>query len=173
MRKWQMVSGSDAHAAKMESADMIRLALYEPDIPQNTGTMLRMAACLGVPVDIIEPAGFPVSDYAFRRAGMDYLDHVDITRHVSFAAFEEQRRAAGRRLLLLTTKASIPHLSAGFLRHDTLLMGRESVGVPDHIHEKADLRLRIPMKAGLRSFNVAISAALVIGEALRQLDAFP
>jgi tRNA (cytidine/uridine-2'-O-)-methyltransferase len=152
---------------------MVRLALFEPDIPQNTGTILRMAACLDVPVDIIEPAGFPVSDYAFRRAGMDYLDQVEIVRHVSFAVFDAQRQAEGRRLLLLTTKGSISHLSATYSCNDTLLLGRESAGVPEHVHALAGLRLRIPMKSGLRSLNVAVSASLVLGEALRQLDAFP
>ena len=151
----------------------MRLALYQPDIPQNAGTMLRLAACLGVAVDIIEPAGFPVSDRAFRRAGLDYLDHVEIVRHVSFAAFESVRRAAGRRLVLLTTRAAVSHVAADYRGDDVLMVGRESSGVPDEVHGAADLRVAVPMRAGLRSLNVAVSAAIVLGEALRRTDAFP
>ncbi|MFC3695025.1 tRNA (cytidine(34)-2'-O)-methyltransferase [Chenggangzhangella methanolivorans] len=151
----------------------MRLALLQPDIPQNAGTMLRMAACLGVDVDIVEPAGFPVSDRAFRRAGLDYLDHVNIRRHASFTAFEEIRRAEGRRLALLTTKAETSHLSADFRPGDVLMVGRESSGAPDCVHEAADLRIAIPMRPDLRSLNVAVAAAIVLGEALRRTDGFP
>jgi tRNA (cytidine/uridine-2'-O-)-methyltransferase len=152
---------------------MPRLALYQPDIPQNTGTMLRLAACLGVPVDIIEPAGFDVSDRNFRRAGLDYLDQVDITRHVSWRAFEEWRRADGLRLVLATTKGLTPYTEFPFAPDDVVLLGRESAGVPDEVHAAADARIVVPMKPGLRSINVAVAAALLLGEALRQTATFP
>lgn len=151
----------------------MRLALFQPDIPQNAGAMLRLAACFGVAVDIIEPAGFPVSDRAFRRAGLDYLDHVKIVRHVSFAAFEAARREAGRRLVLLTTKGAASHVETVFRPDDTLMVGRESAGAPDHVHAAANLRVAIPMRPGLRSLNVATAAAITLGEALRQTDGFP
>jgi tRNA (cytidine/uridine-2'-O-)-methyltransferase len=151
----------------------MRLALLQPDIPQNAGTMLRMAACLGVDADIVEPAGFPISDRAFRRAGLDYLDHVTIARHVSFAAFDESRRAQGRRLVLLTTRAETTHLSAQFRADDVLMVGRESAGAQEYVHEAADLRVVIPMRTDLRSLNVAVAAAIVLGEALRQTNGFP
>lgn len=147
----------------------LTLALYQPDIPQNTGTMLRMCACLGVSAAIIEPAGFPVTDRHFRRSGMDYLDAVDIARHISFDAFEDWRRDSGRRLLLLSTQAAVPYCDFEYLPGDILLMGRESAGVPASVHDAADARLIIPMRPPMRSLNVAISAALVVGEALRQL----
>lgn len=150
----------------------MRLALYQPDIAQNTGTMLRMCACLGVGVDIIEPAGFPVSDRALRRAGLDYLDHVEIVRHVDYVAFEAARRAAGRRVVLLTTRASVPFTQCRFEAGDILMVGRESAGVPDHVHAAADARVLIPMRPGLRSLNVAVSAAMVLSEALRQTGGF-
>lgn len=152
---------------------MIRLALYQPDIAQNAGTILRLGACLGVAVDIIEPAGFPVSDRAFRRAGMDYLDHCDWRRHDDFAAFDAERKAAGRRLVLMTTKGALPYASFAFRPGDVVMAGRESAGVPDHVHEAADARIVIPLKPGLRSLNVAVATAMVAGEALRQLGAFP
>lgn len=151
----------------------MRLALYQPDIPQNAGTLLRLAACLGVAVDIVEPAGFPVSDRAFRRAGLDYLDHVEVTRHVSFAAFDAARRAAGRRLVLLTTKGAVSHLDAAFHHDDVLMLGRESAGVPDAVHAAADLRVVVPIRTELRSLNVAVAGAIVLGEALRQTSGFP
>ncbi|MHB2167096.1 tRNA (cytidine(34)-2'-O)-methyltransferase [Alsobacter sp. R-9] len=155
----------------------LRLALFQPDIPQNTGTMMRMAACLGVAVDIIEPAGFPVSDRAFRRAGMDYLDHVTVERHVSWtafrAAFSPGGALAGRRLVLATTRGAVAHTAFSFRPDDVLLMGRESAGVPDEVHDAADARVVIPQRPGLRSLNVAVAAALLVGEALRQRDAFP
>ena len=150
----------------------MRLALYEPDIPQNTGTLLRLAACLGVPVDLIGPAGFDMTDRAMRRAALDYLAHVEIARHASFAAFETARRSGGSRLVLLTTHAEAPYVDFAFRRDDTLLLGRESAGVPNTVHRLADARLRIPMRAGLRSLNVAVAAAMVLGEALRQTGAF-
>jgi tRNA (cytidine/uridine-2'-O-)-methyltransferase len=146
----------------------MEIALYEPDIPQNTGTILRLGACLGVPVHIIEPAGFPVSDRSFRRAGLDYLDAVKIERHISFAAFEEWRKANGRRLVLLTTKGDTRYPDFAFHDGDLLLVGRESSGVPDRVHAAADVSLRIPMREGLRSLNIAVALSMVLGEALRQ-----
>lgn len=153
---------------------MPRLALYQPDIPQNTGTLLRLAACLGIAVDIIEPAGFDVSDRNFRRAGLDYLDDVEIARHASWEAFEEwRRRQRGPRLILATTKAAVPYTDFAFRPDDILLVGRESAGVPAQVHEAADARIVIPMQPGLRSINVAAAAAMILGEALRQTASFP
>ena len=155
-------------------AHPLTLALYQPDIPQNTGTMLRTCACLGLAAAIIEPAGFPISDRHFRRSGMDYLDHVPIERHMSWRAFEEWRGAqraqsGGARLILLSTKASLTYTQFAYQPGDILMVGRESAGVPEDVHETADERVLIPVSAGLRSLNVAISAAMVIGEALRQI----
>jgi tRNA (cytidine/uridine-2'-O-)-methyltransferase len=147
----------------------IRIALYQPDIAGNTGTILRMAACLGLGVDLIEPAGFDVSDRALKRAGMDYLEMAALTRHVDFARFEQQRRSEGRRLLLLSTKAELAYTEFAFQDGDTLLLGRESAGVPQSVHDGADARLLIPMRGGGRSLNVALAAAMVVGEAIRQL----
>ena len=150
----------------------MRLALYEPDIPQNTGTMLRLAACLGVAVDVIGPTGFDMTDRALRRAALDYLAHVEIARHATFAAFEGARRSRGSRLVLLTTHAETPYAGFAFRPDDTLLLGRESAGVPDAVHRLADARVRVPMRAGLRSLNVAVAASMVLGEALRQTGGF-
>jgi|SRR5882724_1560879 len=147
----------------------MRIALFEPDIPQNTGTILRLAACLGLEAHIIEPAGFPTSDRAFRRAGMDYLDQVAIVRHASWEAFEAWRRGAHTRLILFTTRASRPYLEHAFRPDDVLLFGRESAGVPEKVHAAADARLVIPMREGLRSLNVAVAAAMAAGEAIRQI----
>ncbi len=149
------------------------LALYCPDIAQNAGTCLRTGACLGIPVHIIEPAGFPVGNAAFRRAGMDYLDAVEWRRHDSFTDFEAFRRSEGRRLVLFTTSGAMPYTDFKFEPDDILLFGRESAGVPPHVHELADARLTIPMRAGMRSMNVAVSAAMALGEALRQTGTFP
>jgi tRNA (cytidine/uridine-2'-O-)-methyltransferase len=146
----------------------MRIALLEPDIPQNTGTILRLAACLGVEAHIIEPAGFPITDRAFRRAGMDYLDQVTIIRHVSWQAFETWRSSAAARLILLTTSAHTSYLDHAYQDDDVLLFGRESAGVPEKVHKAADLRLVVPMRTGLRSLNVAMAVAMVVGEALRQ-----
>lgn len=151
----------------------MRLALYQPDIAQNAGTMLRLAACLGVGVDVIAPTGFDMTDRTLRRAGLDYLAHVEIVRHPGFAEFREARRAAGSRLVLLTTRAEAPYTGFAFQPSDTLLLGRESAGVPEAVHAAADARLRIPMRAGLRSLNVAVAAAMALGEALRQTHGFP
>ena len=147
----------------------MQIALFQPDIPQNTGTILRLCACLGLAAHIIEPAGFPVSDRHFRRAGMDYLDHVSITRHDSWATFQDWRAARGDRLLLFTTKAATDYRDFHYQTSDILLFGRESAGVTDAVVEAADARLVIPIKAGLRSLNVAMSAAMAAGEALRQV----
>jgi tRNA (cytidine/uridine-2'-O-)-methyltransferase len=147
----------------------MRIALYEPDIPQNTGTILRTCACLGLEAHIIEPAGFPVTDRAFRRAGMDYLDQVAITRHGSFAAFEDWRRGENLKLVLLTTAAEHTYLDHAYRNDEVLLFGRESAGVPEAVHQAADARLRIPIREGLRSLNIAVAVAMVAGEALRQI----
>lgn len=146
----------------------LRIALYQPDIPGNTGTILRLAACLGLGVDIIEPAGFDISDRNLKRAGMDYLAAVTLTRHVSFEHFEAWRATTGRRLVLASTKAAGRYTDFAFRGDDVLLFGRESAGVPDAVHERADGRILIPMVEGQRSINVAMSAAMIAGEALRQ-----
>ena len=150
----------------------MRIVLYEPDIPQNTGTILRLCACLGLEAHIIEPAGFPITDRAFRRAGMDYLDEVTIVRHGSWAEFEDWRRGNRLSLALVTTAADRSYLDHRYRDDEALLFGRESAGVPDAVHAAADHRLRIPMRAGLRSLNVAMAVALVAGEALRQTGKF-
>ena len=146
----------------------MEIALFQPDIPPNTGTILRLCACLDVAAHIIEPAGFAVSDRAFRRAGMDYLDQVRLTRHASWIKFEEWRRQAGLRLLLFTTKGATSYLDFRYEASDILLFGRETVGVTDEVVAAADVRLKIPIKPGLRSLNVAMAAAMATGEALRQ-----
>ena len=151
----------------------MRIALYEPDIPQNTGTILRLAACLGVEAHIVEPAGFPTSDRAFRRAGMDYLDQVSIMRHASWTAFDAWRRSEGLRLLLFTTAATASYLDHSYRPGDILMFGRESAGVPDPVHQAADARLLVPMRPGLRSINVAMVAAMALGEAMRQTNHVP
>jgi tRNA (cytidine/uridine-2'-O-)-methyltransferase len=153
----------------------MRLALYQPDIAQNTGTILRLCACLGVPVDVIGPTGFDVSDRALKRAALDYLDHVDLTRHASFATFMERRstaKPARGRLILLTTHAGTSHCDFPFSNDDTLMLGRESAGCPDAVHDCVDARIAIPMQPGLRSLNVAVAAAIVLGEALRQTGGY-
>ncbi len=149
----------------------LTLALYQPDIPQNCGTMLRACACLGVSAAVIEPAGFDASDRNFRRAGMDYLDHIEIVRHASWNAFEAWRARAGRRLVLLTTRAAVPYTGFAFAAGDVLMVGRESAGAPDAVHAAADARIVIPMRPGLRSLNVAVAAGMALGEAIRQIDA--
>lgn len=151
----------------------MRLALYQPDIAQNTGTILRLGACLGIPVDVIGPAGFDMSDRALRRAGLDYLAHVDLTRHVSFEDFDVARRVTAGRLVLLSSHAETSHIDFCFAPGDVILLGRESAGVPRPVHDIADARLRIPMLPGLRSLNIAVAAAIVVGEALRQTGGFP
>ena len=151
----------------------MKVALYEPDIPQNTGTILRLCACLGVEAHMIGPTGFPSTDRAFRRAGMDYLDQVALTRHVSWAAFDNWRRDGKLRLILTSTQADTSYLDCSYGANDVILLGRESAGVPEAVHQAADLRVKIPMRAGLRSINIAVACAMVMGEALRQTDSFP
>jgi len=149
----------------------MRLALFEPDIPQNAGALIRLAACMSLPIDIIEPTGFLFSDKAFRRAGMDYLEEAAIVRHESWAAFLSG--VGSQRIILLTVKGALPYTEFKFRFDDIVLLGRESAGVPEHVHGRADARLRIPIRAGLRSLNVAQAGAIVVGEALRQTRGFP
>lgn len=152
---------------------MPRLALFQPDIPQNTGTMIRLCACLGVTVDIIEPVGFDVSDRNFKRAGMDYLERAAIRRHDSFAAFEAWRRQECLRLVLVETDGSVAYDAFAFAVGDVLLLGRESAGVTQQVYAAAEASVHIPQVTGLRSLNVAAAAAMVLGEALRQTRRFP
>ena len=146
----------------------MRIALYQPDIPQNTGTILRLCACLGVEAHIIEPAGFPISDRHFRRAGMDYLDKVTIVRHDSWGHFSQWRLEQKLRLVLFTTKGAVPYLEHKYSADDILLFGRESAGVPEDVAAAADARVKIPIREDLRSLNIAMAAAMALGEALRQ-----
>lgn len=149
------------------------IALYQPDIAQNTGTLLRLGACMGVTVHIIEPAGFDMSDRNLKRAGMDYLELASLQRHVSWPEFDLWASNKQRRLILATTKASLAYPDFHFRSSDILLFGRESAGVPDRVHNRADARVLIPMCEQTRSINLALSAAMILGEALRQTDAFP
>ena len=148
----------------------MRLALYQPDQAGNVGTILRLGACLGVPVDVIEPCGFAFSDRAMRRAGMDYAEMAAVTRHADWTAFEG---AAQGRIVLMTTKGALPLLEARFEAGDILLMGSESAGVPEAVHARADMRVRIPQVAGTRSLNIAVAAGIALAEALRQLEEWP
>lgn len=148
----------------------MRIALFQPDIAPNTGTILRLCACLGVEAHIIEPAGFPTTDRAFRRAGLDYLDKVILVRHPSWAAFQAFR--GQQRIVLFTTSAETSYLNHAYDAGDYLLFGRESAGVPEEVHEAADVRVRIPMRPLFRSLNVATAAAMAIGEAMRQHGMF-
>ena len=148
----------------------MRLALFQPDIPQNTGALLRLAGCLGLAVDLIEPAGFVLSDKRLVRAGMDYIELAPLTRHASWDAF---LKAHEGRLVLLTTRAEMSYLDFAFTASDTLLLGRESAGVPDDVHASVDHRVRVPMVSGARSLNVALAAAMVLSEALKQTGGFP
>jgi tRNA (cytidine/uridine-2'-O-)-methyltransferase len=150
----------------------MRLALFQPDIPQNAGALLRLGACLGVPVDIIEPCGFVLSDRRLRRAGMDYLASAEMTRHETWSAFVAAR-ARGARIILLTTTGTVPYHRFAFGADDIILVGRESAGVPPEIHDASDARLTIPMRPGLRSLNVALAASMVLAEGLRQTSRFP
>ena len=148
----------------------MRLALYQPDIPQNLGAFIRLAACLGTPLDIIEPCGFPVDDRRIRRAAMDYVDLARLQRHASWEAF--RRDHAPGRLVLLTTAGATTLPEARFRPDDILLLGRESAGVPAEVHDAAGLRVRVPLQKGARSLNVALAAAMVLSEALRQTDGY-
>ncbi len=156
-------------ARKKDNA-LIHLALYQPDIPQNAGAAMRLCACLGAPLDIIEPCGFIWDDRKIRRAGMDYIDALDIQRHASWPAFIDSYQNR-RRIILLTTKAQSAYTDFAFMPNDIILAGRESAGVPDDVHEAADERITIPMAPGMRSLNVVNAAAMVLGEALRQTNA--
>lgn len=147
----------------------MRIALFQPDIPQNTGALIRLGACFGAPIDIIEPCGFLWNDRKLKRAGMDYLEHAEIVRHPSWEAFQTAR--AEDRLLLLTTKAATSYIDFAFAPNDTLILGRESAGVPQEVHDAVQARLRIPIRG--RSLNVAQAGAIVIAEALRQTGGFP
>lgn len=147
---------------------LMRVALYEPDIPQNTGTIMRTAACLGVAVDLIEPCGFVVDDRRFRRAAMDYLNTLEMERHVSWNAFRDAQRSRAGRLVLLTTRSETPYIDFRFRTGDVLMVGRESSGVPQSVHAAVDASVVVPMIPGSRSLNVAVAAAMVLGEALRQ-----
>lgn len=149
----------------------MRLVLFQPDIAQNCGSLLRLGACLGVAVDIIEPCGFVFRDAQMRRAGMDYLEHAEFVRHASWAAFLAQHTEG--RIVLLTSKGSLPYTDFAFAPDDKIVLGRESAGAPDFVHDRAEARLRIPLKSGLRSINVAQAGAMVLGEALRQTRTFP
>ena len=149
----------------------MRLALYQPDIPQNAGALIRLGACLGVEVDLIEPLGFILDDRRLKRAHMDYVEHVRIRRHSSWARFLGEKGPG--RLLLLTRSGNLRYTEFGFAADDILLLGRESAGAPPELHERADARLRIPLRAGLRSLNVALAAAMVLGVGLRQTGRFP
>jgi tRNA (cytidine/uridine-2'-O-)-methyltransferase len=151
-------------------AQAMRVALYQPDIAGNVGTILRLAACLGVGADLIEPMGFAFSDRALARAGMDYAGRAEVTRHVDWAAFEAQLRG---RLVLLTTRGGIRIGDAAFRTDDVLLMGAEGSGVPPAVHARADLAVRIPLAPGMRSLNVAVAAGIALGEALRQTGGWP
>jgi tRNA (cytidine/uridine-2'-O-)-methyltransferase len=151
----------------------VHLALYQPDIPQNTGAMLRLAACFGVPVDVIEPTGFVFGEARMRRAGMDYWNRVEIRRFPDWEAFVADRRAVGARLILMTTHGADLYSDFAFQAGDTIVMGRESAGVPESVHAACDARLRVPMVEGARSLNVAQTAAIAIAEGLRQTKGFP
>ena len=163
------ISGMDSAVFEV----IMDLALFEPDIPQNAGTLMRLGACLNVRVHLIEPAGFPTSDRHFRRAGMDYLDRVEIVRHVSWRTFHAWQKEAGQRLVLATTKAAMPYFDFAWHPDDIILLGRESKGVPDTVQEAADARVLIPLMPGLRSLNVALAGGMILGEALRQTRGFP
>jgi tRNA (cytidine/uridine-2'-O-)-methyltransferase len=151
---------------------VVQLALYQPDIAQNTGTMLRLGACLGVHVHIIHPTGFPFSARTVRRGALDYLEHAEFTEHLSWSHFAQWQADSGKRLVLLTTKAPGSIYAARYTTDDILLLGRESAGVPEAVAEAAELRVRIPMRQAMRSLNVAVAASLVLGEALRQTGHF-
>jgi tRNA (cytidine/uridine-2'-O-)-methyltransferase len=151
----------------------MRIALFEPDIPQNAGALIRLGAGLGIAVDVIGPCGFVFSDSRLRRAGMDYLEKAEVMHHASWQTYAASREGKGARLVLLTSKGDLPYTAFIFAVDDTILLGRESAGVPAFVHEVANARLRIPLRPGLRSLNVAQAGAMVLGEALRQTNGFP
>lgn len=151
----------------------MRIALYQPDIAGNVGTILRMSACFGVPCDIIEPCGFAYSDRALRRAGMDYAAQAIVERHADWNAFEASATKAGNRIVLLSSKASVSLPQAVFTQDDIILMGSEGAGAPEFVHDRADYRVHIPMQPGFRSLNISVAAGIALAEALRQTDRFP
>jgi len=165
-----MVCGTMPHKTNQDRDGFMRIALFEPDIPQNAATIIRLGACLGLPIDIIEPCGFLFSDAGLRRAGMDYLDLAEVSRHRGWDQFVASVQG---RIVLMTTKAAVPYTAFSFQPGDIILLGRESAGVPEHVHRRADARLRVPLRDGRRSLNVAITAAMAAGEALRQTGGFP
>jgi tRNA (cytidine/uridine-2'-O-)-methyltransferase len=169
-QKMPCPSATYSRAGRAKGRFGVRLALYQPDIPQNAGSLMRLGACLGVGIDVIEPCGFLLSDRNFRRAGMDYLKSADIRRHASWAQFQNGFEG---RLVLLTTRGTMAYSDFAFSPADILLVGRESAGVPDEVHQAAAARLVIPLKTDMRSLNVAQAAAMVLGEALRQTNLFP
>lgn len=148
------------------------LALYQPDIPQNTGTLVRLGACLGLTVHIIHPSGFPITPQTLSRGGLDYVEHAVLHQHDSFDIFNAWRVAAGRRLVLLTTKSGQSAYDVRYAHGDILMLGRESAGVPDAVAGQSDLRVRIPMQPGLRSINVALAGSMIVGEVMRQIGRF-
>ena len=152
---------------------MMRIALFQPEIAGNVGAILRLTACFGVPCDIIEPCGFPFSDKSLKRAAMDYASAEDIHRHSDWESFRAPLQSTGQRIVLLSSSASIPLPDVTFRADDVLLLGSESSGVPQNIHDDADLRIRIPMRAGFRSLNVSVTAGIALAEALRQTGQFP
>jgi tRNA (cytidine/uridine-2'-O-)-methyltransferase len=149
---------------------VIRLVLFQPDIPQNAGAMMRLSACMGISLDLVEPCGFPLDEKRMKRAGMDYLSMLDLVRHTSWDAF---RKTPGGRLVLLTTSGDVRHADFAFQPDDRIIVGRESAGVPIEVHQSVDARIRIPMRPGIRSINVAQAAAIGVAEALRQTGQLP
>jgi len=149
---------------------VIRLVLFQPDIPQNAGAMMRLSACMGISLDLVEPCGFALDDQRMKRAGMDYLSMLDLVRHTSWESF---RKTPGGRLVLLTTMGDVSHADFAFQPDDRIVVGRESAGVPPEVHDAADARIRIPMRPGARSINVAQAAAIAVAEALRQTGQLP
>lgn len=161
------------HSLPVQGARPMRIALYQPEIAGNLGTILRTCACLNVAVDIIEPCGFPFSDRSLKRAGMDYFEHVQYTRHADWGAFRASVDSREARIILLSSKAHAPHYGFAYRKDDILLFGSEGSGVPRTIHDQCDGRITIPMKPGMRSLNLAVSAGMALGEALRQTGQFP
>ena len=161
------------HSLVAHGEPSMRIALYQPEIAGNLGTILRTCACFDVPVDIIEPCGFPFSDRSLKRAGMDYFDHVQYTRHADWDAFRDSVDSRNSRIILLSSKAAEPHYGFGYRNTDILLFGSEGSGVPLTIQQQCDERITIPMKPGMRSLNLAVSAGMALGEALRQTGQFP
>lgn len=151
----------------------MRLALYQPDIAGNVGTIMRLCACFGIPLDIIMPCGFPLSDKTLKRSAMDYGEATDVTRHPSAESFFAEATAGQRRIVLLTSSGGTPLPAARFTPGDTLLLGSESSGVPAEFHDRAALRIRIPMRPGFRSLNIAVAAGIALGEAMRQTESYP